>query len=117
MHDKLMLTYSNLGTINLSSYGYEPIFDIVTKDDEYTLIAELPGVPEDEIQIKIINRQLMISGKKNKDFDGECKGESRIFGEFRIIQKIPDKFSTAGKKEIINGMVKMTFESSEEIEY
>ena len=56
--------------------------DIVEKDDEYLIEAELPGVGKDEIDLNVADGNLCIS--VNRTEDGNFDGKSIIHRERRV---------------------------------
>lgn len=51
----------------LSSRGDFPPVNVFKTDDEYAIVAELPGVSKDNIDIKLENRRLSIQGHIDND--------------------------------------------------
>lgn len=74
-----------------------PATDMVEKDKEYEISAELPGMDEKDIEIKISNHTLSIKGEKS-----EVKEESekdyflseRRYGSFHRIFELPNGVDT-----------------------
>ena len=44
-----------------------PSSDIYENDDEYILVANMPGVSRSEIQVKVIDESLIVFGRINYD--------------------------------------------------
>lgn len=65
--------------------GWEPAVDITEQADGLQLIAELPGMTKDDIDIELENNVLTIRGEKREERE-EHKGErylyERSFGTF-----------------------------------
>lgn len=49
------------------SWGATPAVDIVDKNDAYQVIAELPGMDEKNIEVKLVNGSLTIKGEKRDE--------------------------------------------------
>jgi HSP20 family protein len=47
--------------------GTAPAVDIVEKDDAYEVTAELPGMDEKNIEVKLVNGSLTIRGEKQEE--------------------------------------------------
>jgi HSP20 family protein len=43
---------------------WEPFVDILESDEEWIVVADLPGVAEDDIQVELIENQLIITGRR-----------------------------------------------------
>ena len=52
----------------LSSRGAFPPINIFKDDDEYSIVAELPGVRRDDIDIDVQRNRVRISGNKQVDY-------------------------------------------------
>ncbi|PWE18508.1 hypothetical protein DDZ18_02570 [Marinicauda salina] len=55
--------------------GWAPSVDLVEKDGELVLTAELPGMTEDDVEVSVDDSSLIISGEKQSS--REEKGEKR----------------------------------------
>lgn len=58
-----------------------PVVELRDKKDEYELVAEVPGMSSDDIEIKLSDGMLRISGEKSETHEEE--GESFMFSERR----------------------------------
>lgn len=57
----------------------DPVVEMRDKKDEYELVAEVPGMSSDDIEIKLSDGMLRLSGEKSESNDEE--GESFMFSE------------------------------------
>ncbi|WP_422345581.1 Hsp20/alpha crystallin family protein [Parasphingorhabdus sp.] len=57
----------------------DPIIEMRDKKDEYELVAEVPGMSSEDIDIKLSDGMLRLSGEKSESHDEE--GESFLFSE------------------------------------
>lgn len=57
----------------------DPIVEMRDKKDEYELVAEVPGMTSDDIEIKLSDGMLRLSGEKSES--NEEEGESFMFSE------------------------------------
>lgn len=70
-----------------------PAVDLVEKDKEYQITAELPGLDEKNVEVKISNGSLVICGEKKEEREEKDKGyflSERRFGSFRRAFRVPD---------------------------
>ena len=70
-----------------------PAVDIVEKDSAYEISAELPGLDEKNIEVKVSNGTLTIRGEKQEDNEEKKKGyylRERHFGSFERHFRIPE---------------------------
>lgn len=71
----------------------EPAVDIVEKDTTFEIKADLPGVDEKNIEVKLINGGLTIKGEKREEKE-EAKRDyylhERSFGAFERYFSLPD---------------------------
>lgn len=58
--------------------GWSPIVDVSDDDNQYMLEAEMPGMDEEDIEISLEDKLLVISGKKIIKKENEGKRFSRI---------------------------------------
>lgn len=80
---------------------WKPAADIVERDDEYLIKAELPGVERDDIDIHLENDVLTITGERKleetKDTDKTHRVE-RFYGRFSRSFRVPDNVDTSAIK-------------------
>ncbi|HUI95844.1 MAG TPA: Hsp20/alpha crystallin family protein [Xanthobacteraceae bacterium] len=70
-----------------------PAVDIVEKDDAYEVTAELPGMDEKNIEVKLANGGLTIKGEKQEEKEEKKKDyhlQERHFGSFERYFTLPD---------------------------
>lgn len=58
-----------------------PPFDIEDNDDETVLSADLPGMTEDDLEVTLVGRQLLVRGER-KVKDGRYLRRGRFRGSF-----------------------------------
>lgn len=86
-----------------------PAVDIVEKDGAYEVIAELPGMDEKNIEVKLDNGGLTIKGEKQEEKEEKRKGyhlQERRFGSFERYFTVPkgvdaDKIEASFKKGVL----------------
>lgn len=70
-----------------------PAVDIVEKDNAYEVTAELPGMDEKNIEVKLDNGGLTIKGEKREEKEEKRKGyhlQERSYGSFERYFAVPD---------------------------
>ncbi|WP_439155135.1 Hsp20/alpha crystallin family protein [Yoonia sp.] len=72
-----------------------PTLDVIDKENEVKLIADLPGMTEEEIDVQVTDSTLTISGEKKEeteedDKDGKRYVSERRFGSFSRRIPLPD---------------------------
>ena len=86
---------------------FTPVFDIVESDADLTLYGDLPGVKQDQIDVRYENEQLIIHGKvtdraENIDFLRQEYGVGDFLRRFEIGESIDKEGITA---EVHNGVL------------
>ncbi len=69
-----------------------PAVDIAEKEKSFEITAELPGMDEKDIEIKLSNGNLIIKGEKNEETEEKKKGyylSERHYGSFERIFNLP----------------------------
>jgi HSP20 family protein len=75
------------------AWGPSPTVDIVEKNDAYEVTAELPGMDEKNIEVKLANGGLMIRGEKQEEKEEKKKDyhlHERRFGSFERRFTVPE---------------------------
>jgi len=85
-----------------------PAVDVTETDKAYEITAELPGMDEKNIEVKVANGVLSITGEKRKVSNDDNMYEAS-FGSFQRAFKVPDDVS-ADKIEATfkNGVLSVT---------
>ncbi len=86
-----------------------PAVDIAEKDNAYEVTAELPGMDEKDIEVKVANGCLMIKGEKEGEKEEKKKDyhlRERHFGSFERQFALPegvdpDKIEASFKKGVL----------------
>jgi len=69
-----------------------PAVDITEKDKSYEITAELPGMDQKNIELKLSNGSLIIRGEKKEDKEEKRKGyylSERHYGSFERVFNLP----------------------------
>ncbi|WP_457093408.1 Hsp20/alpha crystallin family protein [Microvirga sp. P5_D2] len=98
--------------------GIEPVVDLVEKPDRYEITAELPGMDEKNIEVKLSNEMLVIKGEKKEEKEEKEANyymSERRYGSFQRAFRLPEGINTdkieAGFK---NGVLTVALPKSEE---
>lgn len=86
-----------------------PAVDVVENEKAYELTAELPGMDEKNIEVKVVNGSLTIKGEKQEEKEEKKKDyylQERTFGSFERSFGIPesvdaDKIEASFKKGVL----------------
>jgi len=84
-----------------ASWRAAPAVDVIEKDDAYEISAELPGLDEKNIEVKLAGGDLMIKGEKQEEKEEKEKDyylRERRFGSCERHFSVPDGVD-AGKIE------------------
>lgn len=79
------------------SWGTAPAVDIVEKESAYEVTAELPGIDEKNIELKLVDGSLMIKGEKQEEKEEKKKDyylHERHFGSFERRFAVPENVDT-----------------------
>jgi len=78
--------------------GLAPAVDVVEKDREYEITAELPGLDEKNIELKLSNGVLTLKGEKKEEKEERDKDyymSERRYGSFMRSFQVPEGVDTA----------------------
>lgn len=76
-----------------AAWPVAPAVDLVEKDGQYEITAELPGMDEKNVEVKIANGVLTIRGEKAEEKKEERKDyhlSERSYGSFQRSFRLPD---------------------------
>jgi len=74
-----------------------PAVDVIETDKAYEITAELPGIDEKNVEVKVANGILTIKGEKQDEKEEKDKGyykRERSFGSFERGFEVPDSVDT-----------------------
>ena len=79
----------------MKNKDYSPNIDVIEEGDKYVIQMDLPGVEAGNIDVKVNDRDVEISGKRtedvtNKDKDGHVVRQERIIGSFSRSVELPE---------------------------
>ena len=97
--------------------GFVPRIDVVEREDEYLLTAELPGLEEKDFQLEVHGNVLTLSGEKRSGHEEERKGwrwSERSYGSFRRAVQLPVEVSSdKASASFRNGVLTVTLPKAE----
>lgn len=76
-----------------TSWRVAPAVDLVEKDGQYEITAELPGMDEKNVEVKVANGVPTIRGEKTEEKEEERKDyhlSERTYGSFQRSFRLPD---------------------------
>ncbi len=100
------------------AWAINPAVDISEKENEFELSAELPGLTEKDVEVKLSNGSLVIKGEKSEEREEKDKNyhlSERRYGSFRRSFAVPEGVDS-GKisAKFANGVLKVTLPKSAE---
>jgi len=101
-----------------ASPSYRPAVDVQEVEGAFVLHADLPGLDEKEIDIRIDGNELVLSGQREATEsreDGAAQIRERRFGKFERRFRLGQHIDTQGvKAEYRNGVLSVTLPMSED---
>jgi HSP20 family protein len=76
-----------------AAWSVAPAVDLVEKDGQFEITAELPGIDEKNVEVKVANGVLTIRGEKSEEKKEERKDyhlSERSYGSFQRSFRLPD---------------------------
>jgi len=91
-----------------------PAVDIYETDDVLTLVADMPGVVQDQLEIDVDQGILSISASTGNGIKGEALyREFRPSGYYRQFKLLEDFDSTKAEAELKNGVLTLSLPKAE----
>jgi HSP20 family protein len=72
-----------------------PAVDIFENAEEYRVVADLPGVRQEDIDIDLERGELIVFAKRQVAREGEALALGRAEGDFRRVFRIPEDLDRA----------------------
>jgi HSP20 family protein len=100
-------------------YQFSPKVDVVEEKDRYKIVAELPGMDKADVNIKIENDSLVISGEKKQekveeDEQKHYKRIERVYGSFSRQFRLPENVDRNGiSAGFENGLLRIELRKKE----
>jgi HSP20 family protein len=110
--------FGDPSTEDVASRGWVPPVDIQETEDSYRLLAELPGLTRDDIQITLENNVLRLSGERKLEKDVKRESYQRIertYGAFSRSFSLPHEVNADGVQAAFeNGVLTVTVPKAEQ---
>jgi HSP20 family protein len=98
--------------------GWAPAVDVIQEKDQLRVIAELPGLKKDEIDLSLQDGVLTISGERKNETEtkeGETHRSERFLGRFQRSIELPVEVNPEGvSASYQNGVLTVTLAKAEE---
>ena len=102
-----------------AAFGSVPAVDVTQTDKGYEITAELPGMEDKDVEVKLANGVLTIRGEKRDEKEEKNKDyylRERSFGSFERSFQVPenidtDKISAGFKKGVLTIMLPKSAEA------
>lgn len=99
--------------------GLFPPINLFEKDNGFTVTMELPGFSEKDINIEVVDKQVVVSGKRTVKVDNEnitYHRKEREWGEFSRSFTLPDKVDSEKVKATLkNGILTIDIAKAKEV--
>lgn len=82
-----------LPKLTTGEWKIAPAIDLIEKEKEYEISAELPGIDDKNVEVKLANGVLTIKGEKNEEKEEKQKDyylSERRFGSFQRSFAVPE---------------------------
>jgi HSP20 family protein len=100
--------------------SFVPAFDISESDKEYSVVAELPGIGEKDLEVTLSDGILTVKGEKKQDKEETGETYHRIerrYGSFQRSFRIPEHVEFEKIDAMFkDGVLRLTIPKSEERE-
>lgn len=95
--------------------AWVPNVDILEKDNQFVIKAELAGIPKEDIKVEIDDNVLTLSGERKSEVTDEKQHRvERYYGKFSRRFSLPDNVNeTAIKAESKDGILVLTLPKQE----
>jgi HSP20 family protein len=93
-----------------------PAVDIFENAEEYRVVADLPGVRQEDIDIDLERGELVVFAKRELSREGEGLALGRREGDFRRVFRIPEDLDrTKVEASFDNGVLQVRLPKSERV--
>jgi HSP20 family protein len=94
------------------SLGFSPPLEVLERDNQLIIRAEVPGVTKDQLRVDIEDGQLVISGERKHDFEekkGDVYRSEHSYGRFSRVVALPEGTDIdQAKASFSNGVLEIT---------
>ena len=120
LHRELSNPLVNLDTdddSNMAVARWAPAVDIQENDDAFILLADVPGVNPDEIEVSMDNGVLTIKGERKSEKETERDNYKRVERQYGLFYRrftLPDTANAEGiEAHADNGVLRITIPKQE----
>ena len=100
--------------------SWSPSVDIREEEDHFLLLADLPGVNKDEIEVKVEDNTLLLSGKREANIEEKAEGfrySERRFGAFNRSFRMGEGVDSSGiEASYKDGVLTVTLPKKPEVQ-
>ena len=95
--------------------NWRPAFDIAETDGAVVLRGDLPGIPQEDIEVRVEDDVLTVRGERKRAEKAEDVARSeRAFGRFERAFRLADSIDADGvKASFTNGVLELTLPKRE----
>ena len=104
-----------LSGVPKDSASWLPAFDITDTENAVVLRGDVPGIPEEDIEVRIEDDVLTVRGERKRieKVNGFARSE-RLFGKFERVFRLGDSIDADGvKASYANGVLELTLPKRE----
>lgn len=98
--------------------GFFPKVDVASDDEQYIITLEAAGLSDDDVEISLQDKRLIVSGEKKDEKTERDRRYYRIersYGSFQRVLALPDDANAEDAKASMNhGVLKITIPRSQE---
>lgn len=96
----------------LREIAWVPTVEVLERDGQFVVRAEVPGLTKDQIDVEVVDGQLVISGERTREHqekrDGFYRSE-RVYGTFYRAIPLPERVNPEqAKATFANGVLEIT---------
>ncbi len=103
---------------DLSDRGWSPAVDLKESEHEYTLVADLPGMKREEIDVTVVDNTVTLKGERKHETESKEDGYhciERRYGSFERTFEIPGGFKADKiSAHFDNGVLRVTLPKRDE---
>ncbi len=111
--------HSDNDSASMATSDWIPAVDIKEEDDRFLIIADVPGVEPDDIEVHMESGMLSIKGERHEEHEEEKEGYKRIErtrGSFHRRFNLPDTADAEGiTAKSRNGSLEISIPKREEL--
>lgn len=112
MHRILIEAFLNAGDGESTAGAWTPSIDVYETGDEVVVLAELPGLSRDDVEIRLEHGSLILQGERRMNKDVKEENYQRVerrFGKFsRSIAMPPEIDSDEIEAELRSGVLRIS---------